>query len=119
MVTPNMRLRSELNSLQREVEFIFLNEEDRTSKILELISRVTGVEVENLGKAVHPNPSLAIDQSPYVPRGCHIDSDGNVRTPDGSINNCLLAKTGNEVDPNYGPCQVCGGTCPDRQKITY
>ena len=36
------------------------------------------------------------------------------RALDGHINNCLLAWSGSETDPTYGPCQMCNGVCPDR-----
>ncbi len=35
------------------------------------------------------------------------------RTPDGDINNCALANFCEESE-----CQVCHGTCPDRDRLT-
>lgn len=55
------------------------------------------------------NPSGFVDASGhqgYLPRN-----------PDGDINNCQLAYTGHQVHPEFGPCQMCGGDCPDRKKF--
>ena len=45
-----------------------------------------------------------------------VDAPGGqyLRTPQGTINNCMLANSGVEVDPEHGPCQICNGVCPDR-----
>lgn len=38
------------------------------------------------------------------------------RGPDGLVDNCLLATEGLESN-EYGPCQMCKGTCPDRDRL--
>jgi hypothetical protein len=37
--------------------------------------------------------------------------------PHNNINNCLIAFAGREVHPDYGPCQMCNGTCPDKERL--
>lgn len=49
-----------------------------------------------------------------VPRGCHLDGMGHVRTPEGNIDNCALAFGSAEGEMG---CQVCHFTCPDRTRF--
>ncbi len=34
-----------------------------------------------------------------------------------NISNCLLAYEGVEVHPDHGPCQMCNGSCPDKERL--
>jgi hypothetical protein len=75
----------------------------RLVMVLELLQPLAGVEPVEIAM-VDENSFQELD-----PR--------RIRSPDGNINNCLLANEGYEVHPEHGPCQICGGNCPDRERL--